>query len=202
MKKIFLWSIVLLAGSLFSAVELAGGEGRKDSSLKIAIVHMNRVFNEYHKTRTGEARLQKQAEVFQEYARQLTESYKKLRSEFVTARDASLNVALSAAERENRRLNAMDKYNQMVIKDKELKEYTSSKQLQIREEQKKLREDILKDIRQVITNKCMSEGIHLVLDSSARSNNGIPGVLYGNPALDITSSVLASLNAGILRKGK
>lgn len=201
MKKIsFLCVFLFVFLFLFSAV-LQGKEGKK-STLRVAVVHMNKVFSNFHKTRTGEARLQKQAEIYQEYARQLTESYKKLRSEFVIARDASLNAALSAAERENRRLNAVDKYNQMVIKDKELKEYTRTKQIQMREEQNKLREDILKEIRGVISQKCMSEGIHLVLDSSARSNNGLPGVLYGSPALDITDSILATLNAGIRQNKK
>lgn len=200
MKKVNPWCIFLLASLFLFSPVLSGKE--KKSSLRIAVINMNRVFNDFHRTRTGEAKLQKQAEIYQEYARQLTESCKKLRSEFIVARDASLNAALSAAERENRRLNAVDKYNQMVIKDKELKEYTRTKQIQMREEQNKLREDILKEIRGVISHKCMSEGIHLVLDSSARSGNGLPAVLYGSPALDITDSILATLNAGIRQNKK
>lgn len=200
MKKIKFQFVFLLTALLLFSPEITGKEKKNTHTVRVAVIHMNKVFNNYHRTRTGEAKLQKQAELYQDYARQLTESYQKLRNEFVIARDASLNVALSAAERENRRLNAVDKYNQMLIKDKELKEYTRTKQQQMQEEQNKLREAILKEIRQVISNKCMSEGIHLVLDSSARSSNGIPGVLYSSPSLDITDSVLATLNAGITGK--
>ena len=107
------FSILLFAAVLFFTVPANVQAGGKNAPvIKIAVVNMDTLFNNYHKTAIEEAKLQKQAEIYQEYAQQLAESLKKLRAEFITLRDGSQNVALSATERENRRLNAADKYNQ------------------------------------------------------------------------------------------
>ena len=121
MKKSYFSVIIVLSflAGLFLTPEVEGKE-KKAKTLKIAVVNMDTLFSYYHKTAIEEAKLQKQAEIYQEYAGQLAESLKKLRAEFITLRDASQNAALSAAERENRRLNAADKYNQFMAKEREL----------------------------------------------------------------------------------
>lgn len=185
---------LIVAGQPFSA---EGREKKKHRCMKIGVVNMDILFSQYHKTAIEEAKLQKQAEIYQEYAQRLAESLKKLRAEFITLRDASQNAALSAAERENRRLNAADKYNQFTAKERELKEYSRTKQAQLREEQDKMRHAILMDIKRVITSKCQMEGIDLVLDKGTRTPGDIPSLVYSTGSLDITKEVLKMLNTGL-----
>ena len=59
--------------------------------------------------------LKKQAEIFKDYSTRLSDQLKKLQEEFKDLRDASQNMAFTAAERENRRLNAADKYAQLSL---------------------------------------------------------------------------------------
>lgn len=197
------FSVLLIFAFAFSvilpltAAESKGKKANQQRALKIAVVNMDTLFSGYHKTSIEEAKLQKQAEIYQEYARELAESLKKLRAEFVTLRDASQNMALSAAERENRRLNAADKYNQFMAKERELKEYTRTKQAQLREEQDKMRHGILLDIKKVIAARCQLEGIDLVLDQGARMPGDIPSVVYASGALNITADILKVLNTGL-----
>ena len=191
------FSFVLVLAFLMTVFLSAGAEAKEKKPLKIAVVNMDTLFANYHKTAIEEAKLQKQAELYQEYAQQLAESLKKLRTEFITLRDASQNAALSAAERENRRLNAADKYNQYMAKERELKEYSRTKQAQLRDEQDKMRHAILTDIKKVISSKCLMEGIDLVLDQGARTPGDISSVVYSSGALNITSDVLKTLNAGL-----
>ena len=193
----------VLVFAFFAAMLLpAGTEAKEKKPLKIAVVNMDTLFANYHKTAIEEAKLQKQAELYQEYAQQLAESLKKLQAEFITLRDASQNAALSNAERENRRLNAADKYNQYVAKERELKEYSRTKQAQLRDEQDKMRHAILTDIKKVISSKCLMEGIDLVLDQGARTPGDIPSVVFSSGALNITSDVLKTLNAGLKAPSK
>ena len=77
---------------------------------KIAVVDMDVLFRDYYKTKIVEANLKRQADIYKEYALKLQEEIKRLRAEFIDLRDASLNVILTEAARESKRLAAKDKY--------------------------------------------------------------------------------------------
>ena len=190
MKKLFL---TLLTAAVFAGIVPVKAA---DQSLKIAVIDMNRVFQEYNKTKINEAKLKKQAEIYKEYSTQLAQSLAKLRQEFVKLRDDSQNMVYTAAERENRRMNAQEKYRQAAAKEAELREYNRERQRQLRDEYEKLRSSILADISNVVSAKCLAEGYGLVLDKSGRSLNNIPLVVYSSKMLDITESVIKTLNMG------
>ena len=190
MKKLFL---TLLSAAVFAGLVPLKAD---DPPLKIAVIDMNRVFQEYNKTKINEAKLKKQAEIYKEYSTQLAQSLAKLRQEFVKLRDDSQNMVFTAAERENRRMNAQEKYRQAAAKEAELREYNRERQRQLRDEYEKLRSSILADISNVVSSKCLAEGYGLVLDKSGRSLNNIPLVVYSSKMLDITESVIKTLNMG------
>ncbi|MBR4662408.1 MAG: OmpH family outer membrane protein [Lentisphaeria bacterium] len=190
MKKLLLNVLLVLA--VCTGVELSA----QNMPLKIAVIDMNRVFQEYNKTKINEAKLKKQADIYKEYSNQLAQSLNKLRQEFVKLRDDSQNMVYTAAERENRRLNAQEKYRQTAAKEAELREYNRERQKQLRDEYEKLRSSILQDISNVVTEKCLAEGYGLVLDKSGRTLNNIPFVVYSSKMLDITDSVIKTLNMG------
>ena len=189
MKK---WLLMLACA--FCAVSLSAAE------MKIAVIDMGRVFQEYSKTKINEAKLKKQAEIFKDYSTRLSDQLKKLQEEFKDLRDASQNMAYTAAERENRRLNAADKYAQVTAKEKELRDYNREKQAELRAEYEKMRDGILKDIEKVVAAKCVTEGYMIVIDKSGKTLNNIPTVVYHNAALDITTPVIKTLNTGFSRK--
>lgn len=191
MKK---WLLMLACA--FCAVSLSAAE------MKIAVIDMGRVFQEYSKTKINEAKLKKQAEIFKDYSTRLSDQLKKLQEEFKDLRDASQNMAFTAAERENRRLNAADKYAQVTAKEKELRDYNREKQAELRTEYEKMRDGIIKDIEKVVAAKCVTEGYMLVLDKSGKTLNNIPTVIYHNPILDITTPVIKTLNTGLNEKEK
>ena len=190
MKKMLLKVLLVLA--VCTGVELSA----QNMPLKIAVIDMNRVFQEYNKTKINEAKLKKQADIYKEYSNQLAQSLNKLRQEFIKLRDDSQNMVYTAAERENRRLNAQEKYRQTAAKEAELREYNRERQKQLRDEYEKLRSSILQDISNVVTEKCLAEGYGLVLDKSGRTLNNIPFVVYSSKMLDITDSVIKTLNMG------
>lgn len=191
MKK---WLLMLACA--FCVVSLSAAE------MKIAVIDMGRVFQEYSKTKINEAKLKKQAEIFKDYSTRLSDQLKKLQEEFKDLRDASQNMAFTAAERENRRLNAADKYAQVTAKEKELRDYNREKQAELRTEYEKMRDGIIKDIEKVVAAKCVTEGYMLVLDKSGKTLNNIPTVIYHNPILDITTPVIKTLNTGLNEKEK
>ena len=188
------WSMSMVCAVLAACLVLP--VPAEEKPLKIAVIDMNRVFQEYNKTRINEAKLKKQAEIYKEYSNQLTQSLVKLRQEFIKLRDDSQNMVYTAAERENRRMNAQEKYRQVAAKEQEIREYNREKQIQLRDEYEKLRSSILADISAVVSAKCLAEGYGLVLDKSGRTLNNIPQVVYSSKMLDITDAVIKTLNLG------
>lgn len=57
----------------FCAVSLSAAE------MKIAVIDMGRVFQEYSKTKINEAKLKKQAEIFKDYSTRLSDQLKNFR---------------------------------------------------------------------------------------------------------------------------
>ena len=191
-KKILLWSLLLLMGA---------GLGAKSPAIRIAVIDMNKVFESYSKTKINEVKLKNQSEVFRKYAGELSGSIQKLQKEFLRLRSASQNLAYTGAERENMRLNAKEKYMQIQAKKRELERYEQEKRAQLRDQYEKHRSEILKDIERVVNNKSIAEGYTLVLDKSGRSLNNIPTIVYASKAIDITQSVIKTLNMGYPSSG-
>ena len=161
---------------------------------KIALVDMEKLFQNYYKTKISDADLKKQAEIFKDYSNKLNDSLLKLQDEFKEVRDASQNIALSEAERENKRISAQDKYRQLKEKENEVKQYNAEKQNQLKDKYEELRNNLLKEISETIRKYCQPQGITLVFDSSGKTLNNIPSIIYRVPELDITDVILKEIN--------
>lgn len=190
MKKITFLSLILAFAVLTPASLFAQQQ-------KIAVVDMQKIFQDYEKTKVIKLKLDEQANVYKEYAKRLSENIAKLRKEFEVLRDeAQDNMSLSAAERENKRLAAQEKYNQMKYRETELTNYTRTKNAQMQELTEKRRLEVISEIRAVIAQRAKAESISLVFDLSGPSLNDIPMVLYHDTSLDITETVIKELNRG------
>ncbi len=163
---------------------------------KVAVVDLERVLQEYYKTKIVEANLKRQADVYKDYAQKLMESLTKLQNEFTALRDAAQNIALTDAARESKRLAAQDKYKEIAAKELELRTYNREKQAQLRDERDRERATILNDIRKAVENHATLSGFSLVVDKSAISASGMPIVLYSSKAVEISEPVLKELNTG------
>jgi outer membrane protein len=166
------------------------------AELKIALVDMDKIFQEYWRTKVTEGNLKKQAEIFRSFAEQLNDSLLKLEEEFKELRDESQKIMLSDAERETKRLAAQEKYRQYQAKEVELVQYNREKQKQLSDEQKKLRAEILAEIVREVNRQASVQGLTLVIDKSGKTLNDIPSVVYFNPSLDITPGIVQELNRG------
>lgn len=94
-----------------------------------------------------------------------------------------------------------------VAKIKELKEMEQSilqfegkARTEAEEESRKLRGELLADMRKVIEAKAKAGNYSMVVNISNESPVGIPDVLYSTPEDDITKDVLTELNAGLVLK--
>ncbi len=172
------------------------------AEIKIAVIDLEDVFNNYYKTKVSVATLKKQAEVFMAYAKKLSESRAKLYEEFKAIREDAQNLALSKAEQENKRIKAQEKYRDVKSKEAELKQYNSTKSAQLKQERAKMRDRILGEIKAEVSKRAALAGYTIVLDKSGKSLSGVPSIIYYSPAIDITKDILTELNRGCETDGK
>ncbi|MBR4254423.1 MAG: OmpH family outer membrane protein [Lentisphaeria bacterium] len=184
------------------ALALSLAAGAHAAELKIAVIDMQKAFQEYEKTKTIEIKLNQQMEVFKEYSSQLNQQYQNLRKQYEAARDDSQNIAFSGAERENKRQKAQQLYESLKLKEQEMTSYSESRKTQIRDMYTKLRNEVVEEIRKAVHNKAVLEGYTIVLDQSGESLNDVGFVVYIQPGLDITDSIIQDLNRGYRKNAK
>ena len=176
--------------------------GMRAAEVKIAVIDMQKAFQEYEKAKTIQIKLTQQTEVFNEYSSQLNQQYQNLRKQYEAARDDSQNIAYTGAERENKRRKAQQLYESLMLKEQEINSYKESRTTQIRDMFAKMREEVLDEIRKAVHNKAVLEGYTIVLDRSGNAMDDVGFVIYYQPNLDITESVIQDLNRGYRKNAK
>src|SRR5881409_10452 len=183
-RKLFLTFCLLFGWSV-----LASAQG------KIAIVDLRKVFDEYHKTKTADARLKDQAADLDKERKAMMDQYQKATDDYKAALDGANDQAVSADEQEKRKKTAESKLLDIKKLEQDINQFDRQARTTLEEEQRKLRDKILVEIRNVINTKAKSTGYSLVLDTAAESFNKTPVVMYSNGENDLTTEVLRELNA-------
>ena len=186
MKRFVLFLLMLTA---------AAGMGAPPSGDRIAVVNMETVFRQYYKSRIAAETLRRQSEIYRAYVMTEQDKLKELQKEIDAARDASQNLALTAADREAQKTRCAGKEREYAAKRTELNRYMLERNRNLTAIEKNKRDEILKDIREEAAKQAVAGGFSFVLDSSGMTTSGVPAVLYAPPSVDLTAKILKALNA-------
>ncbi|MFT5126703.1 MAG: Skp family chaperone for outer membrane protein [Rhodothermales bacterium] len=164
--------------------------------LKVGVVEMESVFQEFYKTIKAELTLQQQTKIYKEYAVGLEKEVEERQNQANQLRDDSLNLVYSEGVRQQKREEAQRIY--LLIQDKrtELREYQNEKKQKLRLDYEKSRADLVEEIAKIVQEEAQRRGLDLVLDSSGKTLNGIPAFIYFRKDMDFTASIIETLNAG------
>jgi outer membrane protein len=162
---------------------------------KVGIIDLRKVFDDYHKTRTADARLKDQAADLDKERKAMMDQYQKSTDDYKAALDGANDQAVSADEREKRKKTAESKLLDIKKLEQDIGQFDRQARTTLEEEQRKLRDKILVEIRGVINARAKAAGYALVVDSAAESINKTPVVMYTTGENDLTTAVLAELNA-------
>lgn len=189
MRKTKLVLIVLFISAVWAGI-VAGAQ-----SPKIAIVDLKKLFENYWKTKEANASLKdlradmiKEQKVWEERRKKADEEYKK-------ALESANDQAVSAEEREKRKKLAEEKLLEIRQIEVGIEQFIRSASANLSEQERRLRDNIVKELREAINNKAKAGGYTLVLDISGETANNVPAVLYTNGENDLTDQILNELNA-------
>lgn len=160
----------------------------------IAFVSMERLFDDYYKTKAANVQLKARFDSVDAPRRDLMNQVKTLKAEIeklgVEARDKSLNDA----ERDKKRAAAEDKYALFRDAEAKLAEFDATYKKQFGDQMKQSQQQLVGEIRAVIQTYVKKHNIRIVFDSSGKTLNSVESVVYYDPAFDITEPILEILN--------
>ncbi len=188
MKKLF--------AVLLCAVVLTGASSvQAQTSPKVGLIDLKKVFDGYWKTKQADANLKAQATELEKKRKDMIGDYEKLNAEHKKLLDSTTDQAVAAEERDKRKKAADAKLMEIREVEQSVQQFDRQSRTVLAEKQRQARENILKELKEAINAKAKSSGYDLILDSAAESANGTPNVMFWNGQGDITDAVLSHINA-------
>jgi outer membrane protein len=189
-RTIKLWFLALMSVALTAS----GVQAQQ----KLAVVDLQRVFDGYWRTKQADAQLKERAADFDKMRTNLFEDYKKASDDLRALIEGANDQAIASDERDRRRRDAEKKQGEVREMETSLRTFDQNSRNSILEQQKRMRESVLRDIRGVIEEKAKLAGHSMVVDTAAQSANQTPIVLYTSMlggSDDLTDAILRQLNA-------
>jgi len=162
---------------------------------KIAIINLRKVFDGYYKTKLATDDLKKQGVDLDKEMAAMTSQRQKAAEDYKVAVEEANNMAVSATEREKRKRIAEEKLREIQNLEQSMKQFQTQASTTMQEKERRMRENVIGEIRAVISTKAKIAGFGLVLDVTGESLSRIPMVVYHSGQTDMTEEVLKELNA-------
>jgi len=180
---------------LFSALSLALVAGLNAAQVQTATVDLKKLFDNYWKTKQADAALKERGGELDKKRKDMIEDARKLQDEYNKLLETAGDQAVSSDERKRRKDAAEKKLLDLKEIETTLGQFDRSARTQLAEEQRRMRDKIIAELRDAINAKSKSGGFHMVFDSSAETGNGTPALLYTAGLTDLTDDVLKQLNS-------
>lgn len=182
---------LLLAAAVLAAVPAVVHA----QAFRLGIVDLRKVFEGYYKTKEADVRIKEDAAGLEKNVRDMLEDYRKANEDYKQRSEAANDAAISVEERQRRRKAAEDKLIEIKQLEQQVETYRRQSQESLIEKRTRMRDQILKEIRETIVARSKAAGYTLVLDTAAISRNETPIVLYTSGENDMTDEILRQLNA-------
>ena len=185
MKKLL--SLAVIAALVSPVATFAQG-------MRIGTIDMQRAFKEYSKTKDAEAKINDAKNAAKKEYDDRADGYKKALDEINNLNKQLDAPALSADAKSQKAKERDDKIANIKNMEREITEFRQTRERQLQEQAMRMREDLVKEITQVVMEKVKGSNMDLVFDKSGMSLNGVPVLMYSRDNTDFTTDVIAELN--------
>ena len=166
------------------------------TSNRVAIINLKKVFDNYWKTKRGKAVIEQQRADVDKQDKELIESWKKAREEYQKLSDSANDQTVSADERDRRKKSADTKLREMKATEQDIQLFERQAASKLDDSMRNMIDNLFDEIRTAVNAKAKAAGYSLVLDTTAESVKGTPVVVFNNGENDLTETILSQLNAG------
>ena len=185
MKNFFKSLLVVLLGCWIVAVTAED---------RIGVVDLEKIFREYHNSRSVESFINQRAEAVRAYLTQLQKQLNELRASARKLGTDAVNPALSENEKLIAQKNADEALRKVRAKEAEIQLYVNEVSRERKELESKKRAEIMADIHAEIKRRAAVRGFNFIIDKSGRTLNDQPALLLFPAGRDISDEVIRELN--------
>jgi outer membrane protein len=163
---------------------------------RIATVDLRKVFDNYWKTKQADASLKDNAAEKEKQHKEMMGTWKSTKEEYQKLLSDANDQAVSQDEREKRKKSAEEKLKALKEMEESILQFERGAKTGIEEQKRRMRDNIVTEIRAAVNAKAKSSGYSLVIDSASESVNATPVILFTNGENDLTEDILKQINAG------
>lgn len=156
---------------------------------KIITVDLNRVFNEYHRVQQAQARFQESVDEANAEIQEMIERGRAVAEEFEVEVAKIENPALTESAQNQARQRAQELQGRLQEMEGEIQRYQQQTQAVLQQRRNNILELHIGEIREAVQRVARTRGAVIALNSQGNS------VIFADSSLDVTTEVLARLNA-------
>jgi outer membrane protein len=186
--------LISLFGKGLVIVSLTTTFVQAQSGVKFAIVDMKKAFDSFYKTKSAEGQIKDRAAEADKSYKGMIEDYKKANEDYKKLVEQSNDQALASEERDKRKKSAETKLIELQEIEKSVRQFEAQAKSSIGEMEKRMRDKIVGEIRDVVNNMARTGGYTLVFDTAAVTAYQTPFILFNNGENDLTEAVIKEIN--------
>jgi len=179
---------------ILAAVTLTGGAFAQVPSGRIVTVDLNRLFTEYYRTPVASQKLKDTADQYNKEHEEMLAQYRKLVDDLNKLREEQEKTEFTAEVREQKKKAVQDKLTETQAMQRNIEEYRESHRKMLDQQTQRMRQGILKEIKDIVLKESRDAGYSIVFDKSGNSLNQEPVIIYSQESFDITEDMLKILN--------
>ena len=188
--KIIQWGLIVTVLCMASLLPAQAQDTR------IVFIDLDRVFNEFYKTKLADAQLKEQADEFNEERRRMVGEYEAMNDRFTVAREEAQDTALSEEVRNRKRNEAEELLIEIRDFESRIQRFDQTRRKQLEDQGRRMRTRIVSEIQDEIRKYARNQGFQAVVDSSGQSLNAVELILYVDNRIDISDAMIEILNKG------
>jgi Skp family chaperone for outer membrane proteins len=162
---------------------------------RIATIDLRKVFDGYWKTKQANAALKERGDEMEKELKGLVSDFEAGKEEYQTLLESANDQVVSITEREKRKKKAEDKLKSLREDEQTIQQFQRQARTTIDEQQRRMRDKILEEVKASITSKAKAGKFTLVIDTAAETPNRTPVFLYSSSTNDLSDAVLGQLNS-------
>lgn len=160
---------------------------------KVATVDMERVFKEHPRTKQAEVKFNETKNVAKKEFDEKADAYKKALDDINKIKVQLDAPTLSAEAKTAKAKEREDKIAGARTMERDIDTFRQTREKEFQQEVTKVREEILKEIMDVVMERVKANELDYVFDKSGQSMNGISPVLYARDNFDLTTDVVTAM---------
>ena len=166
------------------------------ADLKIGVIDMSKVFQEFHKTKTAAEKYKANYEKAAQEMHERQDLYKNLANEAQKLQKIAQDPIITPEQRQKYGAELGEKLKEIRSMEMEMQEFADRRQQQLKQEDMQIRKGLYEEILVVVRDRSKKDAFDIVFDKTGVSLSTVPIILHvrEGAATDLTDQLIVELN--------